>query len=142
VTAKRSVLLRPVAQQSPIENTPIDHVLFNESGTHLAVVDELGTITIWEQDNYAAHLIPRQSFPADNEDTAHESGNRIVSLRWLHNETKIHIALKLAKNGDQWNCQGNSQKGYGPCNLVGREAFIAITSDAKVLSTSIVIDIR
>ena len=103
VSTKRSVLLRPVAQPSPIENTPIDHILFNELGSHLAAVDELGTITIWEQDNYAAHLIPRQSFPADNDDTTSESGNRIISLRWLHNDTKAHVTLKLAKNGDQWN---------------------------------------
>jgi hypothetical protein len=142
VSTKRSVLLPPVAQQSPAENTPIDYVLFNELGSHLAVVDELGTIMIWEQDNYAAHLIHRQSFPAENDDTIHESGNRIVSLRWLHNDSKVHVALKLAKNGDQWNCQGNSLRGYGPCNLVGKEAFVAITSDARVLSTRFVIDVR
>ena len=133
-------LLTPVAQPTPpVENTPIDHLLFNELGTHLAVVDELGTITIWEQDNYAAHLIPRQSFIAregggGDDDTSDESANRIISLRWLHNDQKIHVSLKLIKNVDQWTCQGNQQRGYGPCNLVGKEAFVAVTCDARVLS--------
>jgi len=98
-------------------------------GTHLAVIDDLGTITIWEQDNYAAQLVPRQTFPNEGNN---DVGNRIVSIRWLHCDTKIHLALKLAKNGDQWHCQGNSQRGYGPCNVVGKEAFVAVTSDARV----------
>lgn len=133
VSTKRSVLLNPVSQPVPFENTPVDHLLFNEIGSHLAVVDELGTITVWEQDNFAAQLIPRQSFPADNAEDSHESANRIISLRWLHNDLKLHVALKLAKTGDQWNCQANSQRGYGPCNLIGKEAFVAITKDARVL---------
>lgn len=126
-----------MSQPTPLENTPIDFVLFNELGSHLAVVDELGTITVWEQDNFAAHLIHRQSFAAENnnaggEDGNESTGNRIVSLRWLHNDSKLHVALKLAKVGDQWNCQTNSQRGCGPCNLIGKEAFVAITSDARV----------
>jgi hypothetical protein len=138
VSTKRSGLLHPVSQPNPLENTPIDHILFNETGTHLVVVDELGTITIWEQDSYAAHLIPRQSFPGDNAGDTHESANRIVSLRWLHNDAKFHVALKLSKNGDQWTCQTNSQRGYGPCNLVAKEALLAITADARVFRPTII----
>lgn len=138
VSTKRSGLLNPVSQQSPLENTPIDHILFNETGSHLAAVDELGSIMIWEQDNYAAHLIPRQSFPGDNAADTHESANRIVSLRWLHNDAKLHVASKLAKNGDQWNFQPNSQRGYGPCNLVAKEALVAITADARVYHSAII----
>jgi len=138
VSTKRSGLLNPVSQPNPLDNTPIDHILFNETGSHLAVVDELGTITIWEQDNYAAHLIPRQSFSGDNAVDTHESANRIVSLRWLHNDAKLHVALKLAKNGDQWNCQTNSQRGCGPSNLVAKEALVAITADARVYRLAII----
>ena len=60
------------------------------------------------------------------------SPNRIVSLRWLHSDTKVHVAVKLTKAGDQWNCQSNSQRGSGPCNVVGKEALIAITADGRV----------
>lgn len=113
---------------------PIDHIVFNEAGSHLAVVDELGTITIWEQDSIASQLIPRQSFLADpnTESIPTDFISRVISLRWLHNDNKIHVAVKLAKSGDQWNCQSNTQRGSGPCNLVGKEALVAITSDGKV----------
>lgn len=109
--------------------------MFNEAGSHLAVVDELGTITIWEQDTIASQLIPRQSFQADphTDGITSEFLSRVISLRWLHNDTKIHVAVKLAKNGDQWNCQSNTQRGSGPCNLVGKEALVAITSDGRVI---------
>ncbi len=108
--------------------------MFNEAGSYLAVVDELGTITIWEQDTIASQLIPRQSFQADPHTIGitNEFISRVISLRWLHNDTKIHVAVKLAKNGDQWNCQSNTQRGSGPCNLVGKEALVAITSDGRV----------
>lgn len=100
-------------------------------------MDELGTITIWEQDSIASQLVPRQSFQVDpgTDGMGSEFMSRVVSLRWLHNDTKIHVAVKLAKNGDQWNCQSNTQRGSGPCNLVGKEALVAITSDAKVSVT-------
>jgi hypothetical protein len=135
VSTKRSILLDPVAQATPSENIPIDHILFNEMGNFLAVVDQLGTITIWEQDNIATQLNSRQSFHADDgmEDSTHESASRIVSLRWLHNDQKVHVALKLTKSGYQWTCHSSSQRGYGPCNNVGKEALIAITSDGRVL---------
>ena len=134
VTTKHSVLLDSVAQVIHHENTPIDHILFNEMGNFLAVVDQLGSITIWEQDNIATQLVLRQSFNADDgtEDSSHESASRIVSLRWLHNDQKVHVALKLSKPGDQWNCQSSSQRGYGPYNTVGKEALLAITSDGRV----------
>jgi hypothetical protein len=134
VSTKRTILLDPIAQAVPLENTPIDHILFNETGNFLAVADQLGTITIWEQDSIVTQLIPRQSFRADDgmEDGAHESASRIVSLRWLHNDQKVHVALKLSKSGDQWSCQSSSQRGYGPCNAVAKESLIAITSDGRV----------
>jgi hypothetical protein len=108
--------------------------VFNEAGLHLAVVDELGTITIWEQDSIASQLIPRQSFQADPgiDGIRNEFISRVISLRWLHNEGKIHVAVKLSKSSDQWNCQSNTQRGSGPCNLVGKEALVAVTSDGRV----------
>jgi hypothetical protein len=120
-----------------VESTPIDHLLFNETGSFLAVIDELGTITIWEQDIYANQLTPRQFFAAEGgleegNNGANEMGNRIVCVRWLHNDQKIHVASKLSKSGDQWVCQPNMQRGYGPNNLIGKEALIAITSDGRV----------
>ena len=82
----------------------------------------------------ALQLIPRQTFPADGgvDATSHDAGSRIVSLRWLHNDIKLHVAVKLAKSGDSWSCQSNSQRGCGPCNSVGKEAFLAITKDGRV----------
>ena len=118
-------------------NTPIDHILFNEVGSLLAVADELGSITLWEQDNYANQLIPRQCLAAEGglEEThngRNDLGDRIVCIRWLHNDSKVHVASKLSKSGDQWVCQPNMQRGYGPCNSLGKEALIAITSDGRV----------
>jgi hypothetical protein len=110
--------------------------VFNETGVYLAVADELGTLTIWEQDPIACQLIPRQSFSSDNGIEGIEPSSRIVSLRWLHNEAKVHVAVKLAKNGDQWTCQSNSQRASGPCNIIGKEAFVAITSDGWVRTGS------
>jgi hypothetical protein len=136
VARKTSILLEPVAAQVAPENIPIDHIVYNEAGIYLAVVDELGTITIWEQDAIASQLIPRQSFLPDvgADEMQHESANRIVSLRWLHNDQKVQVAVKLAKLGDQWNCQINSQRGAGPCNSVGKEALIAVTSGGRVFT--------
>jgi len=137
-TTKHTYLQNGLPQFNPHRgNTPIDHILFNEVGSFLAVVDEPGSITLWEQDNYANHLIPRQSFAAEGgleeaRDGTNDLGNRIVCIRWLHNDSKIHVASKLSKSGDQWVCQPNMQRGYGPCNSVGKEALIAITSDGKV----------
>jgi hypothetical protein len=140
-STKRSYLLdpSPLSLPSGMENAPLDHILFNEAGSFLAVVDKLGTITIWEQDNTATQLVYRQSLPADRnmEENTQGSPNRVVSLRWLHNDSKVHIAVKLTKNGDQWACQSNSQRGCGPCNNVGKEAFIAVTADGKVEFTFI-----
>ena len=141
VPSKRSSLLNSVAQPiPPVDNIPIDYIMFNELALFLAVVDELGTITIWEQDAIATQLIHRQPFPADPEDNGGEPSGRIVALRWLHTDSKFHVAVKLAKSGDQWNCQSNSQKGSGPCNTVGKEALIAITSDGKVSASLSLID--
>lgn len=135
VPSKRSYILESVAQPiNPVDNVPIDHIVFNEPGLLLAIADELGTITIWEQDSIATHLILRQSFPADPEDGGGEASGRIVALRWLHNDTKYHFAVKLAKSGDQWSCLPNSQRGSGPCNVVAKEGLVAITSDGKVSS--------
>jgi hypothetical protein len=50
----------------------------------------------------------------------------------VHNDQKIHVTSKLSKSGDQWVCQPNMQHGYGPYNLVGKEALVAITSDGRV----------
>ena len=55
-----------------------------------------------------------------------------MSLRWLHNDSKVHVAVKLTKNADQWACQSNSQRASGPCNVVGKEALIAVTADGRV----------
>ena len=136
---RRSFLLKPVAQSAPIANIPIDHIVFNENGQWLAVVDELGTITLWDQDTISTQLIFRHSFPAEGgvDDAAHDRACRIVSLRWLHNDVKLHTAVKLAKTGDQWGAQAISQKGSGPCNAVGKEAFVAVTSDGRVLNQGI-----
>jgi hypothetical protein len=135
VARRDSILLEPLAAQVAPENVPIDHIVYNEAGIYLAVVDELGTITIWEQDSIASQLIPRHAFQPDlgTEELHQESANRVVSLRWLHNDQKIHVAVKLAKAGEQWNCQSNSQRGSGPCNSVGKEALVAITSGGTVL---------
>jgi len=133
VRTKRSVLIEPVAQPLVTDNAPIDHILFNEAGQYLAVVDQLGTLTIWEQDYIATQLIQRQSFPPDgNGDGITGTPSRIVSLRWLHNDSKVHVAVKLTKNADQWACQSNSQRATGPCNVVGKEALIAVTADGRV----------
>jgi len=128
-------LVEPVAQPISGDNEPIDHILFNEGGQYLAVADQLGALTIWEQDVIATRFIHRQSFPFDRDGDSAPLGppSRIVSLRWLHNDTKIHVAVKLMKSGDQWTCQSNSQRGSGPCNVIGKEAFIAITADGRVL---------
>lgn len=137
VARKQSILLEPVAAQVAPENIPIDHIVYNENGMYLAVVDELGTITLWEQDAIASQLNPRQSFLPDvgADEVQHESVNRIVSLRWLHNDQKVQVAVKLAKVSDQWNCQINSQRGSGPCNTVGKEALVAVTSGGRVFTT-------
>ena len=134
-STKRTGLLDPVPQQIFPDNVPIEHIVFNEIGTHLAVVDELGTIAILEQVTTATQLTPRQFFHADpnsQADITSEFVSRVVSLRWLHNDSKVHVAVKLSKNGDHWSCQSNTQRGSGPCNLVGKEALVAITSDGKV----------
>jgi hypothetical protein len=133
VRTKRSVLLEAVSQNRHGENTPIDHILFSEGGQYLAIADQLGTLTIWEQDVIATQLLQRQSFSVDGHDDAPGSPSRIVSLRWLHSADKIHVAVKLTKSGDQWTCQSNSQRGSGPCNPIGKEALIAITADGKVI---------
>jgi len=135
ITTRKTYLLDPVPQPpTPIENVPIDHMLFSEIGLYLATADQLGSITIWEQDMNSLQLIPRQTFPADTsiEGTPHDVGSRVVSLRWLHNDLKVHVAVKLAKTGELWTCQSNQQRGCGPCNTVGKEAFIAITKDGRV----------
>ena len=134
VSTRKTYLLDPVPQPTTLGNVPIDHMLFSEVGMYLATADQLGTITIWDQDMNALQLVPRQTFPADSgvEGTPHDTGSRIVSLRWLHNDMKLHVAVKLAKSADLWSCQSNSQRGCGPCNAVGKEAFIAITKDGRV----------
>jgi hypothetical protein len=129
VSTKRSTLLSPVTQVVNPDNVPIDRLVFSETGAFLVAADELGTLTIWEQDTIACSLIPRQRFLSD---AGEGNESRIISLRWLHNDTKFHVAVKLAKTGDQWSCQSNSQRGSGPCNTLGKEAFLAITSDGRV----------
>ena len=131
IASKKTHLLEAVSQAIPVENVPIDHIVFNEAGTLLTVVDELGTITIWEQDSISAQFNPRQSFPSENPDGLQASG-RIVNLRWLHSETKVNVAVKLIKAGDQWSCQSSSQRGSGPCNAAGKESFVAVTSDGRM----------
>jgi len=136
ITTRKTYLLDPLPQPTPLENVPMDHIIFSEIGMSLATADQLGTITIWEQDMNSLQLVPRQTFPGDSgaEGTPHDVGGRIVSLRWLHNDLKLHVAVKLAKTGDLWTCQSNSQRGCGPCNMVGKEAFIALTKDGRVCS--------
>jgi hypothetical protein len=131
ISKKRSSLLSPVTQLVGPDNAPIDRLVFNETGAYLAVADELGSLTIWEQDTIACQFIPRQTFLSDAVDDNDPAG-RIVSLRWLHNDAKIHVAVKLSKNGEQWTCQSNSQRGSGPCNIIAKEALVAITSDGRV----------
>jgi hypothetical protein len=130
VSSRRSALLEPVPQTSSMENTPVDHILFNETGALLAVIDTFGTITIWEQDTLAAGLVARSSFRGD--DGENDSASRVVYLRWLHNDSKLHVAVKLQKSGDQWNAQSVPQRGCGPCNSVGKESFLCITEDGRV----------
>jgi hypothetical protein len=131
VAARESILLSPLAEPLAPENVPLDSVQFNPLGTLLAVADRFGSLLIYDVDYIATQLHLRQTFPADVP-LQGVSSRRIVALRWLHNDQKFHVTVKISKLGDQWSCSSPSQRGAGPCNTVGKEAFLAITADGKV----------
>jgi hypothetical protein len=135
VASKKTLLHKPAREQrNVIDDVPLDHIVFNDSGHLLATVDDLGTISIWEQDSIANQLTLRQHFPSDpgTIDVLSTPAGKVVYTRWLHSEFKVHVSVKLAKTGDQWTCQTSIQKAAGPINAVGKEALLAVTSDGRV----------
>lgn len=107
---------------------PLVHLLWNETGSELAVLDSSGRLSIYTITTALNQIAGQRQATFDPDD----DGNQVVGIMWLNAQRSVHAFHQAAKRNGRWVYSPFRRRPVGPFHPANKPSLICVTRSGHI----------